>query len=88
MKKWEKPMLQNLSLNQTQEEGIEPVALIPKYRCCSCRTTYDKFGGSIILGVGWRIENFDQSQDKWKCGNKFKCENKGPIVAYKGGLCS
>ena len=88
MKKWEKPMLQNLSLNQTQAEGIEPVALFPEYRCCSCGTTYDKYGFSVIVGLGWKIKNFNKSQDKWKCGNILTCKDKGPIVAHEGGLCS
>ena len=74
MKKWEKPMIQNLNLNQTQEEEIDPLALPwnSVYKCTKCEQTYDEngksfFNQSTLIPFPIKIQNFDKLMSEWKC---------------------
>ena len=80
MKKWEKPTIQNLALNYTQEEGVQPLWVWQsELYCCSCNIKYVPYfvgNGYVMEGNIFVTAEREPKGGNWKCGkrnNGVKC---------------
>ena len=84
MKKWEKPKIQNLALNHTQQDGVNPLAIFVAYKCTNCNQTFNDEGQSFlgpgILDIAF-ILHFKKdmsNMSEWRCTS---CWKSGTIVS-------
>ena len=91
MKKWEKPILKNLALNYTKEEGVQPLWVWQsELYCCNCGAKYVPY----IIGNGYVLENnillnAKFENNTWKCGkNRWNSGKNCSGVLQSSQQCS
>ena len=76
MKKWEKPTIQNLALNHTHEEGIEPTWWWKEdLQCSSCGQIYEPndWGDGYHVKGDSSIKALSNLATKdWRCNMKYE----------------
>lgn len=76
MKKWEKPIIQNLELKSTKDDQVSPMAWYDTFKCCEC-------GKEYVLHEAYLL--------KYKCYARVKHKVErcgGKIVSKFNGICS
>ncbi|WP_343288369.1 hypothetical protein [Turicibacter bilis] len=80
MKKWEKPMIQELNLSYTMEDGSDAQHMngwqpqgggnLKIYHCCNCKTVVNSFMANI-LNYTCNTIKFEPGQGLITCGGKL-----------------